>query len=167
MIGGIRMKRLFFVTLLLTVLASSALAQQGASFTTATGETLTTAEMRGKVVVMVFSAVNDPQCRDEFKMLQSLFERYSRSNKVDFFWVSTDAAGSVNEAQWKSPCGATGGIPILRDPNRAAFKQFGARQLPTIIILSQQGQVVGGARGGFSPNANFAADLSTVIDSLL
>ena len=157
------MKKLFFVILLIAGLAVSAMAQQGASFVTPTGDTVTTAEMRGKVVVMVFGAVNDPQCRDEFKMLQTLAEHYSRNNKVELFWVSTDAA----EAQWKAPCGPTGGIKVLRDPNRAAFKQFGARQLPTIVILNTQGQMVGGARGGFSPNANFAADLSTVIDSLL
>jgi peroxiredoxin len=158
------MKKILFVILLLAAFAIHVSAQQGgAAFMTTTGETLTTTEMRGKVVVMVFSAVNDPQCRDEFKMLQSLAERYSRSNKVELFWVSTDAV----DGQWKTPCGSTGGIKVVRDPNRAAFRQFGARQLPTIVILSPQGQVVGGARGGFSPNTNFTADLASVIDSLL
>lgn len=158
------MKKILFVILLLSAFAISASAQQGgAAFMTTTGETLTTTEMRGKVVVMVFSAVNDPQCRDEFKMLQSLSDRYSRGNKVELFWVSTDAV----DGPWKTPCGSTGGIKVVRDPNRAAFRQFGARQLPTIVILNPQGQMVGGARGGFSPNANFTADLASVIDSLL
>jgi hypothetical protein len=158
------MKKILFVILLLSAFAINASAQQGgAAFITTTGETLTTMDLRGKVVVMVFSAVNDPQCRDEFKMLQTLSDRYSRSNKVELFWVSTDAV----DGQWKTPCGSTGGIKVVRDPNRAAFRQFGARQLPTIVILNPQGGVVGGARGGFSPNANFTSDLASAIDALL
>lgn len=141
-------------------------AQNNATFTTADGAGVSLADMRGKVVVLVFGGVTDPQCRSEIKMLESLSERYA-NKKVALYWVSIDAPANASDAQLKNPCGTNSSVNVLRDTNRAAFKQFGGKQLPTIVVLDQQGQVSGQPRGGFNPNSDFINDIAQIIDRLL
>lgn len=152
--------------LMLACLSFAASAQNNASFTTTEGTSLSLAEMRGKVVVLVFGGVTDPQCRSEIKMLESLSERYA-GKKVALYWVSIDNQAGASDAQLKTPCGVTTSVKVLRDASRSAFKQFGGRQLPTIVVLDQQGQLSGQPRGGFNPNSDFINDMAQIIDGLL
>jgi peroxiredoxin len=152
-----------FMTAFLSITTS---AQNNASFATADGGSLSLSELRGKVVVLVFGGVTDPQCRSEIKMLESLSERYA-NKKVALYWVSIDAPASASGAQLKNPCGTNTSVKVLRDTGRAAFKQFGGKQLPTIVVLDQQGQLSGQARGGFNPNSDFTNDIAQIIDRLL
>jgi peroxiredoxin len=151
------------MTAFLTITTS---AQNNASFTTTDGGSVSLSEMRGKVVVLVFGGLTDPQCRSEIKMLESLSERYA-NKKVALYWVSIDAPGNASDAQLKNPCGTNTSVKVLRDASRAAFKQFGGKQLPTIVVLDQQGQVSGQPRGGFNPNSDFINDIAQIIDRLL
>ncbi|HXG63808.1 MAG TPA: TlpA disulfide reductase family protein [Blastocatellia bacterium] len=147
-------------------LSATAVAQQDLTFTTPDGQRVTLSGMRGKVTLLVFSSVEDPQCRDLFKALQSLSERYSGKD-VNITWVSLDAPGTVPNDRLRNPCGTAGSVIILRDQNRAAFKQFGGRQMPTIVILNREGQVQGQPRGGFNPDSDFINNIAGIIDSLL
>jgi peroxiredoxin len=150
---------------MITTLVVAANAQQNVAFVSPAGETVSLASLRGKVVVLLFGGVSDPQCRDEFKALQALADKYPAS-KVEVFWVSIDSAQTTND-QLKAPCGPAGSVKIVRDTNRAGFKQFGAKQLPTIVILDKQGNVAGQPRGGFNPNSAFVNSMVDVIDGLL
>ena len=143
-------------------------AQQDLTFMTPDGETVTLSGARGKVVVMLFGGVQDPQCREEFKALESLAERY-RGKDVMIYWVSVDSASEANNDRLRAPCGPTGSVVVLRDQNRAAFKRYSSKvaQLPTIVVLNPQGEVYGQPRGGFNPNSEFINDLSAIIDRLL
>ncbi|HEV8482870.1 MAG TPA: TlpA disulfide reductase family protein [Blastocatellia bacterium] len=147
-------------------LAVAASAQE-VTFSTPSGSTVTTASLRGRVVVLLFGGTQDPQCRDEFKALGSLSERY-RGKPVNIYWVSVDPA-SVGNDKLNSPCGPTGSVAVLRDESRAAFKQFSGKkpQLPTIVVLNQQGQLQGPPRGGFNPDSDLINELAAVIDGLL
>jgi len=140
-------------------------AQQDLTFTTADGQTLTTSSMRGKVTILLFSSVQDPQCRSEFKALSSLADRY-RVRDVNIYWVSINP---LSNEQLKSPCGPAGSITVLRDPTQAAFKRYSGTlsELPTVVVLDKQGQVYGRPRGGFNPNSDFVNDLGVITDGLL
>lgn len=160
-----RLQKNLIAALIITTVVGAASAQQNASFVTPAGETVSLAGLRGKVVVLVFGGVSDPQCRDEFKALQALADKYA-DTKVAVFWVSIDSAQTTSD-QLKAPCGPAGSVKIVRDPSRAGFKQFGGKQLPTIVILDKQGNVAGQPRGGFNPNATFVNSIIDVIDGLL
>ena len=151
----------------LMFLGVAASAQQDITFTTPSGSTVTTASLRGRVVVLLFAGTQDPQCRDEFKALGSLSDRY-RGKPVNIYWVSIDPASVPND-KLNSPCGPTGSVGVLRDETRAAFKRFSGKppQLPTIVVLSQQGQPQGSPRAGFNPDSDLINDLAAVIDGLL
>ena len=148
-------------------MAVAASAQQDVTFTTLNGSIVTSASLRGRVVVLLFGGTQDPQCRDEFKALGSLAERY-RGKPVNIYWVSIDPASVTND-KLNTPCGPIGSVTVLRDESRAAFKQFSGKkpQLPTIVVLNQQGQPQGPPRGGFNPDSDLINDLAAVIDGLL
>lgn len=148
--------------------AASAIAQQDVSFSTTSGQTMTLSSMRGNVVVLLFSGVQDPQRREELKALESLAERY-QGREVKICWVSVNHPAEATNEQLKSLGGAAPSISVLRDANQAAFKRFSGKQaqLPTIVVLDRQGNAFGQPRGGFNPNSDFINDLASIIDRLL
>ena len=141
---------------------------QDLAFATPAGEPVTLSSMQGKVVVMFFSGTQDPQCRDEFKALNGLAERY-RARPVSFCWVSINPVGSVSNDRLKAPCGPVGSVTVLRDPSQSALKRFAKNQstIPTVVILDDKGNVHGDPISGFNPDPDFANTLAGIIDSLL
>lgn len=148
-------------------LAASASAQDS-TFLKPDGSAASLSGMSGKVVVLVFSGIQDPQCREEFKALESLAERY-QGKDVSVCWVSINSPAEATNQKLASPCGPVNRVMVLRDPNQAAFKRFSgkAAQLPTLVVLDQRGQPYGTPRGGFNPNADFVNDLAAMVDRLL
>lgn len=152
--------------MLMAGLSLPAGAQQDLTFLSPEGHALSLSSMRGKVVVLLFSGVQDPQCKEAMKALQSLNDRYQGKN-VSINWVSINSPSEASNEKLKAPCGPAGSVNVLRDQNQAAFKRFGCKQLPTLVILNQQGELHGRPYGGFNPDSNFVNDLSASIDSLL
>ena len=132
------------------------------------GRSISLDSLRGKVVVLLFSGVQDPQCRDEFKALNSLSERY-QGKEVAIYWVSVNPLSAASDERLRNPCGATGAVTVLRDPAQSVFKRFGgsARQLPTTVVISKLGQPQGPPKGGFNPGSDFVNDVAATIDTSL
>ena len=139
---------------------------QDFSFTTSTGETVTVSSMRGKVVVLLFSGVQDPQRREGLRVLASLADRF-QGKDVKVCWVSVNSPSEMSNDQLKAIGG--GSVVVLRDVNQAAFKRYSGKlaQLPTIVVFDRQGNPFGQPRGGFNPNSDFINDLASTIDNLL
>jgi peroxiredoxin len=163
-----RFKAALFALALVAALAVAASAQQGFTLTTLDGQSVSLAGMRGKVVVLLFSGVQDPQCHDAAQALSALAERY-QGKPVSIYLVSINSVGEANDASLKQACGPTGSVILARDANQSAFKQLGGKrpQLPTVIVLNKEGQAQGQPRGGFNPNSDFVNDLAAIIDSQL
>jgi peroxiredoxin len=153
--------------LVIACLSAPSIAQHDLSLIAPDGQTVTLASLRGRVVVLVFASTQDPQCRDEFKALQALGERL-QGRPASIYWVSIDPP-SVSNERVKNPCGPAGSVGVLRDPSRAAFKHFSPRtpQLPTLVVLNQQGQIHGQPLGGFNPSPEFVDSLISTVDGLL
>jgi len=149
------------------LLVSPALSQDLA-FTTPAGQQVTLSSMQGKVVVMFFSGIQDPQCRDEFKVLNNLAERYA-GKPVAFYWVAINPLNSASNDRLKAPCGPVGSVIVLRDPAQAAFKRFSKNQsqIPTVVILDQKGALRCDPFAGFNPDSDFVNTLAGIVDSLL
>lgn len=163
-----RSKTIIAAVAIITWVAATASAQQDFSFSTPSGQTVNLSSMRGNVVVLLFSGVQDPQRREGLKALESLAERY-QGKEVKFCWVSVNSASEETNDHLKSLAGTAASISALRDANQAAFKRFSGKQaqLPTIVVLDRQGNPFGQPRGGFNPNSDFINDLASIIDSLL
>jgi peroxiredoxin len=141
---------------------------QDFSFSTPGGQTVTLSSLRGNVVVLLFSGVQDPQRREGLKALDSLAQRYQGKN-VKAYWVSVNPANEVTNDQLKNLSSGAPSVSVLRDANQAAFKRFSGKlsQLPTIVVLDREGNPFGQPRGGFNPNSDFINDLGSIIDRLL
>lgn len=152
---------------LMIFIAGTAFAQE-LSFTSLTGQTVTASSMRGKVTVLLFSGVQDPQCRDAAKALEALADRF-RGKPVQIYLVSVNSPAEASNDQLKSAFGATSSVLVLRDGTQAAFKKFSGKrgQLPTVVVLDTQGNTWGQPRGGFNPNTDFVNGLASIIDGLL
>lgn len=152
---------------IISCIAATANAQD-LSFSTPGGQTVTLSSLRGNVVVLLFSGMQDPQRRDGLKALESLADRYQGRN-VKICWVSVNAASEVTNDQLKSIADSAASVSVLRDGNQAAFKRFSGKlaQLPTIVVLDRQGDPFGQPRGGFNPNSDFINDLASIVDRLL
>jgi thiol-disulfide isomerase/thioredoxin len=159
-------KSLLALSLILAPLSVTATAQQDMTFITPDGQSVSLSSLRGKVVILVFGGVQDPQCRDEFKALESLSERY-KGKDVGIYWVSVNSVSDVPNDKLRNPCGPVGSVVVLRDQAQAGFKRYGGRQLPTVVVLNPQGEVYGQPRGGFNPNSDFVNDLAAIIDGML
>lgn len=144
-------------------LAAMSASAQDFSFTASNGQPVSLSSLRGKVVVLMFSGPQDPQCREGLKALESLSERV-QGKDVGIYWVSVGPAGDATNS-----CGDAKSVVVLRDTGQAAFKRLSGKsgQLPTIVILDRQGNTVGRPRGGFNPNSDFVNDLASVIDTAL
>jgi peroxiredoxin len=162
-----RLNKLFAVIAMLSC-SVSIVSAQDFSFGTVDGQTVPISSMRGKVVVLLFSGVQDPQRREGLAALESLAKRY-QGKDVKVCWVSVNSPSELTDVQLKSAGGAAASFTVLRDSNQAAFKRFSGKlaQLPTIVILDRQGAGVGQPRGGFNPNSDFINDLASTIDGLL
>jgi peroxiredoxin len=162
------LKAILSAIALTTILTMTASAQQGFTLTALDGQSVSLAAQRGKVVVLLFSGVQDPQCHDAVQALSSLAERY-QGKPVSIYLVSVNSPNEASDAQLKQACGSVGSVIMARDANQAAFKQYSGKrpQLPTVVVLNKQGQVQGQPRGGFNPNSDFVNDLAAIIDSQL
>ena len=163
-----RLKFILSAIVCITSFTMTAGAQQDFTLTTLDGQSVSLAGERGKVVVLLFSGVQDPQCHDAVQALASLAERY-QGKPVSVYLVSINPPSAASDAQLKQACGPVGSVILARDPNQAAFKQYGGKrpQLPTVVVINKQGQMQGQPRGGFNPNSDFVNDLAAIIDSQL
>ena len=163
--------RLRAITASLAILSSIAVtaSAQDVSFSTPNGETVTLSSLRGNVVVLLFSGVQDPQRREALLALEKLAKDRYQGKNVKIYWVSVNAANEVTNDQLKNLSSAASLVSVLRDANQAAFKRFSGKraQLPTIVVLDREGNPFGQPRGGFNPNSDFVNDLGSIIDRLL
>ena len=163
-----RFKAALFALALVVAPAATASAQQGFTLTTLDGQSVSRAGLRGKVVVLLFSGVQDPQCHDAAQALAALAERY-QGKPVSIYLVSINSVSEASDASLKQACGPAGSVTLARDVNQSAFKQLAGKrpQLPTVVVLNKQGEAQGQPRGGFNPNSDFVNDLAAIIDSQL
>lgn len=133
------------------------------------GSNVNVAQMRGKVTVLLFGGMLDPQSPEELPVLQQLSERYKARN-VEVIWVSLDEASVADTvlAQYATKNGFAG--RVLRDPSGQVLGSVstGKRpQLPTVVVLDANGAVSGKPIGGFDREAAFADRLTKIIEPLL
>lgn len=138
------------------------------------GNSVSSASLRGDVVVLAFGASWLPLSREQVQGVQKLADEYE-GRKVRVFWVSTDSESP------KSRNYATDDqlrafarkhalkVPVLRDPGGAVFKQMrvDGNQLPAIVIIDRQGNIAGEPLGGLDPEGNLVQQLAGRLNALL
>jgi len=136
------------------------------------GQTVTSASLRGEVVVLAFGASWLPLSRTQLQGVRKLADEYSDRGVV-VYWVSTESddpksKNHASDEQLRAFSQKYGlKVTVLRDPEGVVSKKFGIDQLPSIVILDKEGNVSGAPIGGLDPNGNLAGQLASRLDKLL
>ncbi|MBX7220991.1 MAG: TlpA family protein disulfide reductase [Blastocatellia bacterium] len=132
------------------------------------GGTVTTAQVQGKITVMLFGAKGLPLMRESLQQLQRVSDRYP---EINVYVVVTNSnqpkdANFVSDEDLRSMMETSRfHFSVLRDPNGdLLFKKLGLRVLPSLIVLNRKGELAAAAREGLDPNANLASQLSWEIE---
>jgi len=133
------------------------------------GETVTSASLRGEVVVLAFGASWLPLTRNQMEALKKLADQYA-GRGVAVYWVSTESESpkSKNYAadQQLRELGRKYKAAVLRDPDGAVSKKLGVDQLPSVVIIDKQGNVAA-TIGGMDPTVDLAKQLAERLSKLL
>lgn len=160
---------MFAASLMLAALAPMASAQGlTGTLRSTTGGSVSAAQLQGRVVVLLFGGIVDPQSPEELPVLQQLSDRYAGKG-VDVFWVSLDPAATT-DAELTAFAGRNGYRgAIMRDSGEVLRSISTGRkpQLPTIVVLDKTGAVSGRPMGGFDRDTDMVTRLSAVVDPLL
>lgn len=140
------------------VASANAVAPQFA-LTTLDGRTITSAQLRGKVVLVNFWATWCPPCRVEMPGFQSVYQRRQADGFV-VLGISTDASGSENVRAFLNEHHITYPVAMA---SAAVVRDFGgASLLPTSFLIDRDGRIRNVIRGAFT---SFA--LERAVDHLL
>lgn len=100
-------------------------------------------KMRGEILVVAFGATWCGPCHEELRDLEILHLEF-KDRPVRFLWISVDDKDVMSDdglRRFARQLKFT--FPILRDPDRNAYKQFSKRQrLPLLVVFDKQGKVV-------------------------
>ncbi len=136
------------------------------------GQTVTSDSLHGEVVVLAFGASWLPLSKTQLQGVRKLADEYS-NRAVVVFWVSTES-GDPKSKNYASDEQLRGfaqkyglKVTVLRDPDGVVSKKFGVDQLPSIVILDKQGNMVGEPIGGLDPNGNLTGQLASRLDKIL
>ena len=140
---------------------------------TTDGGEITSAMVRGDVVVLAFgSSLLGPLSKQQVQGVQELAEQFG-ARDVRVYWVTTDsdkpqARNYATDEQLRTFANKAGlKAAVLRDPDGALFKKTGADQLPAVVILDRSGTVSVPVVGGHDPKHTLVDALSDRLNKML
>lgn len=107
------------------------------------GKKYDVSKMRGQFLLISFGATWCGPCHEELRDLEILNQEF-KDRPIKFLWVSVDGKEERSDKELRKFAETLHfTFPILRDPEKQAYKQFSARtRLPLVVILDKQGHVV-------------------------
>ena len=136
------------------------------------GQTVTSDSLRGEVVVLAFGASWLPLSKTQLQGVRKFADDFS-NRAVVVYWVSTESTDPksknyASDEQLRNFSQKYGlKVTVLRDPDGLVSKKFGIDQLPSLVLLDKEGNMVGAPIGGLDPSGNLAGQLASRLDKLL
>lgn len=112
----------------------------GPELVTADGKSVSTADLKGKVIGLYFSAEWCPPCRTFTPVL----EKFREANKTDFevVLVSGDRSANALQAYMQKYSMDWPAIPFEAPQRNGAFDRFGVRGIPALVVVDANGKLL-------------------------
>lgn len=111
-------------------------------FTTLDGKEVTRDDLRGKTVLLDFWQLDCAPCKAHTPDLDKVFAQFKDNDKFAFYAVNVEPPARVsNEVAQRTFRNWGGTMPILRDPELAAFKKLKVGGTPTLMLLDPRGNL--------------------------
>jgi peroxiredoxin len=136
------MLRAFSVLALTSLVASLAWAATltgpapGFTLQSSTGEQVSLASLKGKVVMVNFWATWCVPCRQEMPHLQALYERYE-SLGFELLAVNVEKNNAEGARKWLEETPVT--FPVLFDGNNQVSKLYKVQTMPSTVLIGRDG----------------------------
>lgn len=107
-------------------------------FRTATGDSVTLADFRGKVVLLNFWATWCPPCIEEMPALDRLAAAVSDDDRIAVVVVNEDRNGASVAPKWLAEHGLSA-LDAYVDERQALARGMGLRGMPTTYLIGKDG----------------------------
>lgn len=136
------MNKILFVLLLSFSLLSGKV--QASSWTDVpfsyNGKQVTIKGFKGKTLIIMFWATWCPYCESEIPQLSVLKNYYSSNPNIEVLALSIDKGGDEVVKNYFS--NSFSNLDIVTDPQKNLFRSLGGVGVPTIILVSKEGQLI-------------------------
>ena len=110
----------------------------GFEVTTIAGDTVSTEQLKGKVILVNFFATWCGPCMRKMPIIDT--DIYQAIRHDDFVMVNIGREHSVDEvASFKQDSGYQ--MPFAADPKRAIYSQYAAKMIPRSVIIGKDGVI--------------------------
>ena len=125
------------------------------------GQQVSLAALKGKVVMVNFWATWCVPCRQEMPHLQALYERYN-SLGFELLAVNVEKNNSDGARKWLQETPVT--FPVLFDPENQVTKLYKVQTMPSTVIIGRDG-TMRFMHNGYKPG--YENDYQTQVRALL
>ena len=129
------------------------------------GGSLSSADLRGHVVVMAFWASWCAACIEEMPQIQEVYRHYGHDSRVAVYAVEVGWHGETREAGRRCFTRHSFDLPRVFDPGDAA-RSLRIDSLPAIVLIDANGSIRF-THNGYDLSENLVSGLEKHIDSLL
>ena len=124
--------------------ASDTLQAPDFSLNDLSGAAVTLSSFKGRVVVVDFWATWCTACKEGFKGLNSLQDKF-KDQGVAVIGIDLEKVNSKKVEAFVKKAGIT--YTVLLDPKTSTAKQFGIKGVPSLVIINQEQKIVKVFRG--------------------
>lgn len=134
------------------------------SFRSLDGGSVTGADLRGKVAVLIFGDARLRITKEQAESVRLLAFEFAPKDVV-FYLVSIDsetpgAKNYASDEEVREQLRRRGlQLPILRDPEGKTLRKYGRGQIPLVVVLDTEGRLEGKSLEGFGPKGSLLRNL--------
>jgi thiol-disulfide isomerase/thioredoxin len=136
------------------------------SFIRPDGTPISSADLRGRVVVLDFWATWCPACRRELPELERLYRKYQARSQVSFWAIDINTGGESRQKASEFMRQHAYTLPVAFDDRNVSDRLIGDSGFPSLLILDKSGRIRL-IHTGYDRSERFQAELSGEIDGLL